>query len=459
MEASRRIRVVIWCALATMLAFPGAVLAAEDNLPTSVYFTLENGLQVLLQEKHDLPLTGLALAIDLGTKDETEQTSGYAHLIEHMLLFGAGSELDSETRLAELRRHGIAHNAHTDHDLMTFEISCPSADSIWALERLRQTVFFSRMDPLHLESEKRIIREEILQLRDNPSYLGRLLVMERLFAGHPYGQPVYGDGSSIQAATVERLQAFCDRRLVPGRCTLSVIGAFSLTEMEKEVRRSWGELEKKHSLEATVLLAEDLKKSSEQQIELDIQESHLFFGWRAPDFNHEHRLALNLLVHILGRGLNPLLNQALRGGRQLAQQFDISYLPLRSGGMILLHLTLREKDIRSAKNEVTRFLRQLGSFNFSREDFRPQNRMYVLDFLRGAKNQMAYGTENFREAVLNMSVASARFLLLNRNPLNGAYLENVEKVSSSDLRRVARKYLSGKKWAALVIKPLAGKKK
>ncbi|MBE0665374.1 MAG: insulinase family protein, partial [Candidatus Aminicenantes bacterium] len=441
METSRRIRNVVWCALATMLACRGAVLAAEDNLPTSAYFTLENGLQVLLQEKHDLPLTGLALAIDLGTKDETEQTSGYAHLLEHMILFGAGSELDGETRLAELRRHGIAHNAHTDHDLMTFEISCPSADSIWALERLRQTVFFSRMDPLHLESEKRIIQEEILQLRDNPSHLGRLLVMERLFAGHAYGQPVYGDGSSIQAATVEQLQAFCDRRLVPGRCTLSVIGAFSLTEMEKEVRRSWGELEKKPALEATVLLAEDLKKSSEQQIELDIQESHLFFGWRAPDFNHEHRLALNLLVHILGRGLNPLLNQALRGGRQLAQQFDMSYLPWRSGGMILLHLTLREKDIRSAKNEVARFLRQLGSFNFSREDFRPQDRMYVLDFLRGAKNQMAYGTENFREAVLNMSVASARFLLLNRNPLNGAYLENVEKVSSSDLRRVARKYL------------------
>lgn len=459
MEASRRIRVVVWCVLAMMLACRGALLLAADTLPTSAYFTLENGLQVLLQEKHDLPLTGLALAIDLGTKDETEQTSGYAHLLEHLLLFGAGSEPDSETRLAELRRHGIAHNAHTDHDLMTFEISCPAADSIWALERLRQTVFYSRLDPQHLESEKRIIQEEILQLRDNPSHLGRLLVMERLFAGHAYGRAVYGDSSSIQAATVEQLQAFCDRRLVPGRCTLSVIGAFSLTEMEKEVRRSWGELEKKPALEATVLPAEDLKKSSEQQIELDIQASHLFFGWRAPDFNHEHRLALNLLVHILGRGLNPLLNQVLRGGRQLAQQYDMSYLPWRSGGMILLHLTLKEKDIRNAKNEVTRFLRQLGSFNFSREDFQPQDRMYVLDFLRGAKNQMTYGTENFREAVLNMSVASARFLLLNRNPLNGAYIENVEKVSSSDLRRVARKYLSGKKWALLAITPLAEKKK
>jgi predicted Zn-dependent peptidase len=439
------------------LAFCASLSAAADDSPASTYFTLDNGMQVLLQEKRDLPLTGIALAVDFGNKDETEQTGGYAHLLEHLLLFGAGSGTDSKTRLAELRRHGIAHNAHTDHDLMTFEISCPAGDSIWTLERLRQTAFFSRLDPLHLESEKRIIREEILQMRDNPSFRGRTLVMERLFAGHAYGRPLYGEVASIEAATVETLQAFYESRFVPGRCALSVIGDFSLAEMEKEVRRSWGELKKKSAPAAAVPMAGQLPKSSEWQIEMDVQESHLFFAWQAPDFNHEHRLALNLLVHILGSGLNPLLNQALRGGRQLAQQFDMSYLPLRSGGMILLHLSLKQKDIHGAKSEMTRFLRQIASFNFSRDDYLPRDRMYVLDFLQGAKNQMAYGSENFREAALNMSVASARFLLLNRNPLSGTYLESVEKVSSSDLRRVARKYLSGKKWVVLAIVPLAEK--
>ena len=46
---------------------------------------------MLLQEKHDLPLTGMTLAVNLGIKDETEASSGYAHLLEHMLLFGAGA--------------------------------------------------------------------------------------------------------------------------------------------------------------------------------------------------------------------------------------------------------------------------------------------------------------------------------------------------------------------------------
>jgi predicted Zn-dependent peptidase len=454
---SHRIALTVWI---MAWLWPGSAPgAAGEKLTASSYFILDNGLQVLLQEKHDLPLTGMALAIDLGSKDETEVTSGYAHLLEHMLLFGGGAGMDSETRLAELRRHGIAHNAHTDFDLMTFEISCPADESAWALAHLRQTVFFSQMDPRQLESEKRIIGEEILQLRDDPAYLGRLLVMQQLFAGHAYGQPVYGDGSTMLAATVERLQAFCAPLLVPGRCVLSVVGDFSLAEMEKEVRRNWGGLARGEARAAVIPLARRLEKNHEEQIELDVHESHLFFGWYGPDFNDEQRLPLSLLVHILGRGLNPLLNVFLRVRRQLAQQIDMSYIPFRSGGMILLHLTLEKKDIRSAKNELARCLSMISSFNFSREDFRLQDQTRIFDYLQSVKNQMAYNSESFRESALNLSVASARFLLLDRHSLGGSYHENVERMNSTDLRRAAGKYLSGKKCVVVAITPLTGEKK
>ena len=459
MSSPPHFRLIALAVAAAALACGVPALPAADQRPASTYFVLDNGLQVFLQEKHDLPLTAAALGIDIGTKDESEQTSGYAHLLEHMLLFGANANVDGATRLAELRGHGIAHNAHTDHDLMTFELSCPAAESAWALESLRRTVFSSRFDPQQLESEKRIILEEILQLRDDPVSLGRMLVMEQLFTGHPYGLPVYGDGSTIKTATVEAVQAFYKRLLTPGRCALAVVGDFTLAGMEKEIRMNWGSLAKGADAATAVPQAGRLEKSSERQIELDVNESHLFFAWQAPDFNHEQRIPLTLLTHVLGRGLNPMLNGVLRGGRAAADQLDMSYVPLRSGGMVLLHLTLAEKNIRSAKNELSKFLSRLTSFNFAREDFQQQFQSYVFDFLESAKNQMAYDSENFRESTLNLSVAVARFLLMNTVQGSGSYLENVEKITSSDLRHVAGKFLSGKKWAVLAIVPMAGKSK
>jgi predicted Zn-dependent peptidase len=446
-----------WSSLVLPCIAGGTVPAAADEKPTSAVFTLDNGLQVLLQEKHDLPLTGMALAIDLGTKDESEETSGYVHLFEHMLLFGSGGGMDSDSRLAELRRHGVAHNAHTDHDLMTFEVSCPAGESVWALEQMRRAVFSAELDPRQLESEKRIINEEILQLRDRTAFLGRLLLMEQLFADHPYGRPIYGDGRSIRAATIETLRAFCAPRLVPGRCALSVIGDFTLAAMEEEVRRNWGALAKAAAPAAEVPPPARPEKNIERQIELDIQQSHLFIGWLAPDYNDEQRLPFSLLTHLLGGGLNPLLNSVLRRNRPLVDRVDMSYMPLRSAGMAVLHVTLNEKDIRAVKGEVAAFMGRVSSFNFSREDVLPRDRMHVLDYLESAKNQMEYDNGSFRESSLNLSVACSRYLLLNRTPVQASYLESVDKVSSSDMRRAAGKFLAGKKWALLAITPLRGK--
>jgi len=449
----KRFRGLAITVTALSLAWPILAPAAAD-VPGSAYFVLDNGLQVLLQEKHDLPLTAMTLAVNLGVKDESDASSGYAHLLEHLLLFGASAESDGETRLAEFRSHGIAANAHTDHDLMTFDVSCPAVDSGWALAGLRQAVFNHRIDAQRLEKEKRVILEEMLQLGDNPQQLGRLLLMEKLFAGHPYGRSLFGDGSAIRLATVEDLQAFGRRFLLPGRCALSVVGDFTLADMEKQVREGWGGLEKGDPGAAAISPAGRLEKNVDQQVELDLNESHLFLGWWAPDFNHEHRLALSLLTYILGRGLNPLFYAALGGERPLVEQLDMSFTPMAYGGMVVLHMILKEKNITAAKNEIARFLSQIASFKFGKEDYPALEQSYIIDFLASAKNQMAYDAGNFAESALSLSNASARYLLLNQKPAGGSYLENVEKVESGDLRRVAAKYLSGKKRVALAIVPL-----
>jgi predicted Zn-dependent peptidase len=461
MTTRRRILPAAWLALA---ALPGLAAAAAAPPPATAYFTLDNGLQVLLQEKRGPGLTAVTLAVDIGTKDETDATSGYAHLLEHLLLFGGGGD-GSEARLAELRRHGIAHNAHTDHDLMTFDVSCPAAEGAWALQHVREAVFSWRPDPALLEGEKQVIAEEILQLRDDPDRLGRLRVMERLFAGHAYGRPVYGDGAAIRAATVESVEAFCRPRLVPGRCALVVVGDFLLAEMEAQVRRVWGPLPA--GGEAALKVAEPadagrLEKGSEERIELDISESHLFVAWRAPGFNDDMRLAFTLLSYVLGRGLNPLLGAVLRGGRQLVDRVDMSYQPMRHGGMAVVHMVLPERNLRSAAAELAAFLSRIGSFKFSRQDVLPQYRDLMPDYLESAKNQMAYGDGAFRESALGLSSAAARFLLLNRAPVKGSYLESVDSMDAGDLRRAAASVLSGKKWALLAITPLAaggGRKK
>ena len=79
---------------------------------------------------------------------------------------------------------------------MTCEVSCPAVDDAWVLSRPCRTVFSQGLDASAMEREKQAILEEIQQLRDNPNFLGRLLLMQLLFAGHPYGRSPLGEKAS-----------------------------------------------------------------------------------------------------------------------------------------------------------------------------------------------------------------------------------------------------------------------
>ncbi len=107
--------------------------AAQDETPTK-QFELENGFKVFLYEKHTLPFINCAIAVNLGTKDESDETSGLVHILEHYILF-RGTELRSGTQISQdIRRNGAYFNAHTGLDLAVFEISLPSEHTEFALK-------------------------------------------------------------------------------------------------------------------------------------------------------------------------------------------------------------------------------------------------------------------------------------------------------------------------------------
>ena len=79
--------------------------------------------------------------------------------------------------------------------------------------------------------------------------------------------------------------------------------------------------------------------------------------------------------------------------------------------------------------------------------------MYALDYLESAKNQIKFKIHQSQEKGLFVAISLARFMLLNEDPNRGSYLENIEKISSSDLRKAAGKYLSKGRYVIVTISP------
>jgi len=417
------------------------------------YFELDNGLKIFLYEKHTLPLINLVFAVNLGTKDESDKTSGLVHILEHYILF-RGTEFRSGPEISQdIRRHGAYFNAHTSLDLATFEISLPSEHADFALRNQKEILFNLKLSQEELDEEKKVILEELSQTQDDPLRYATSLVYQNLFKDHPYQKSIQGKKEIIEALTVEQVEKFYRKFFVPSNCALAIVGDFEIEEMEKKTKDIFGDLKKEGISPPKYEKAPALKKTVEIKQEMDVNQAYLVIGIFGPDYNHKDQYAIHLLTEILGRGINPMLNYPLRGRRNLAHNVSMKYSAYKYGGAILIYITLEPKNIKFAKREAIRFLKETSSLNYSKKDVMRDAKLYAFDYLESAKNQIKFKIHQSQEKGLLVAVSLAKFMLLNEDPTRGSYLENIEKISSSDLRKAAGKYLSKGRYAIATISP------
>jgi len=438
--------------LAGLILFGWALIGWPQEQSRS--FTLENGLQVVVRPSSGAPLVAVSLACGIGVRDDDRSGGGRVHLLEHLLLVGSSLRRSAAERIRDIRGHGAQYNAHTDQDLMTFELSVPAEAQSWALETMREAVFENRFTDAEFANEKRVIAAEIAQLADDPQRSGTNLALQRLFTGHPYSHPLAGDAAGISAATVAELRTLYGDYFSPGNCVLVLAGPGAAAELEAQVREAFAGLKSQPPPQRTMSEASPPGSDAEIVHSLDVTQSHLFFVFAAPPFGHGDRSAFDILVHILGHGLNPLLGGISRHRELVIHGMSLRYLPLVHGGALVIHLVSDPENAHFLKKEMEKLLDSLARFNYSRADFQAAEKNYVTDFLEAAKNQIRLSMEAFQEGRSNMATSIGRYLLLGREKPAAESPSFPDGITSDELRRIAGRYLKGKKYVWLAVMPL-----
>ncbi len=429
----------------------------SDAKETSRSLTLDNGLRVFLLEKRNVPLVNVVIAANLGSKDETAETSGLVHLLEHFILF-RGTEFRSGREISQqVRRHGGYFNARTTPDLAFFEISVPSEYADFALRNQKEILFDLKLAQEDLDEEKEVIFEELSQLEDDPIRYATAVVYQNLFQGHPYGNPIHGNKEAIRRLTVDDIQMFYKQYFVPSNCALAVVGDFDAAEMEEKVKAVFGDVTGP-AFEPVRFDQPLLPKKGTTEIEvgLDINKAYLVIGVLAPDYNHPDQYAMDVLTQVFGRGINPMLGSVLRDRRRLAETVFMDYHAHQYGGLALVYLTLDPRNVQAAKRETINFLKRAHAENFSPDDVLGEERMHAYDFLSSAKNQIRYNASQSQEKGLAVATALVRHLLVGKAGTAGSYLKHIEELTSSDIKKAAAKYFSRGEYVVVSIVP--GKK-
>lgn len=184
---------------------------------------LDNGLTVCQVHNPEAPVVTSALFYRAGTREESAGQGGIAHFLEHMMFKGSqrypAGDIDLRTQAL-----GGSNNAFTSHDMTVYYFDF--APDRWteglAIEADRMAGL--TLDPNEVESERRVILEEIAMYEGEPWDALELAVNRELYGDHPYGRPVLGPREDLAAIGAHELAAFHQHYYRPGNGILVVAG-------------------------------------------------------------------------------------------------------------------------------------------------------------------------------------------------------------------------------------------
>jgi zinc protease len=328
-------------ALGCTHALPPAADAVHVSLP-SEHYRLPNGLEVVLHRDPAFDAAVVDVRYHVGSKDDPEGESGFAHLHEH-LTFRTSAKGGSETLTSMLEAHDfLAWNAFTTSDETEyFELvprtQLPAALFLEAM-RMSRTLEGVREDAFARERE--VVKNEYRQNYETRPYgFVETVARAALFpAGHPYHRPVIGDLHDLDRTTLEDARRFAQRFYTPRNATLVVAGNIDIEETRALVARHFGGLDP--GLEpppARSFAFPALSVDRIVHVEADVERPRLLLAWPLPPRYAKSSYEAQLVAAEVG----AVVKADLEHLREMAHAVDSNVRWGRLGSVFSLGVELR----------------------------------------------------------------------------------------------------------------------
>ena len=280
--------------------------------------TLPNGLRVILSEDHSTPIVHVSVWYHVGSKNEREGRTGFAHLFEHMMFKGS-KNVEPEGHLSLVSSVGGRSNAYTTEDVTVFWQTLPSQHLPMVLWLEADRMATLRVDEAAFRREREVVKEERRLRIENQPY-GRLteIIYDTAFATHPYKHPTIGSMADLEAASIGDVRDFHSTYYVPENATVTIVGDFDSAEALQLVTQYLGRVPK-----ATQPVPREIPREPEMMEErrVVVQEAWplpaVVVAYHIPYDGHPDSYPLHITSKILSDGQSARLIRELVYTRRL----------------------------------------------------------------------------------------------------------------------------------------------
>ena len=416
----------------------GGPLAASASAVESevVEATLDNGLTVLVLEDRRAPVVANMVWYRVGSADEYSGVTGISHMLEHMMF--RGSEQYEPGEFARIvSRLGGRQNAFTGRDYTGYFqiIGRDHWETVMAMEAERMQHLKLQEDEFQPERNV-VVEERRLRVEDQPNSLLREQFMATAFLNHPYGQPVVGWMTDIQAYTLADLQHWYERYYSPGNAVVVVVGDVDAERVIQAAREHFGAIPA-GDLPETKPRSETPQKGERRiTVAAPAELPYLLMGWKTPVLNTVDDpvdvYALMVAAGILDSGEASRFAREIVRGEELAGATSARYSPFsRLDDLFLIAaVPTAATDVEALEAALLEQVERLKEEPVSDSELeRVQARVIASE---------VYQRDSVRSQAFQLGMLQTIGVGWQEGD---RFVERVRAVTAEDVRRVVREYL------------------
>ncbi len=404
--------------------------------------TLSNGIRVLTTNMPQMQSVATTVFINTGSRYESLRTNGISHFLEHMVFKGT-KKWPSPSAIAQaIEGIGGQLNAWTDVEHTAYWNIVPQDQNTKGLDVIADMLTAPLLEKGAIEREKGVIIEEINRRFDDPSSYVIELLGEVLWPEHPLGWPIIGQKNVVNGFEAIDFQKYLKSNYGTQGIVISIAGNINQDQTIKAVEQLFGSIPQAQS--PNLLKVEEAQTSPQVLVHhKKTDQAHLALGVRGLSYQDKDRFVWQVLNTILGVGMSSRLFLHIREQKGLAYYIRSMTESMKDTGVLAIHAGLNIAKIYDAIAAIREECANLKGTLVNKEELER-----VKTFTKGV----------IRLSMDDTDAVSSWFgrqeLLMPQTLSAEEVIAMIEKVTPTDIQRVAKRIFQSKNMNLAIIGPL-----
>jgi len=402
------------------------------SIPPGVKLTtLENGLAIIVREDHNAPVVSAQAWAMAGSIHEGRWLgAGLSHVLEHMLFKGtktrAGSRIDQEVQEA-----GGYMNAYTSFDRTVYHIDVPNTGAVKAVDILCDIMQHATLPPDELAKEMDVIRREMDMCHDDPGRRASRRLFETAYTKSPYRFTIIGYPDIFNEVKPDDVRNYYTEKYAPNNVFFVVAGDVKNDDVVAQIKTAYANC-KSRAMPPGVLPLEPMQTGERTIIEeAAVELGHVHFAWHIPELRHADVAVLDVLAVLLGSGRSARLFQQVRERQGVVHHVDAWTYSPGLPGLFGISAIVDGDKFEAANAAILAEVEKIKSLSVSPDELQKAIKQFISATLSSRKT-MEGQAQNL----------GGNWLAANDLNFSERYLAAVKRVTTAEVQRVARHYLT-----------------